>query len=64
VTKEGTVRDAVILKSSPAGVFDQAAIEAVHQYIFDPGTKGGEAVTYRIFNFDSQPIFILLIYTS
>jgi outer membrane biosynthesis protein TonB len=38
------VRDPVILKSSPAGVFDQAAIEEVNQYTFSLGTKGGEAV--------------------
>ena len=44
LTKEGTVRDPVILESSPADVFDQAAIETVTQYTFKPGTKGGEAV--------------------
>jgi TonB family protein len=44
VTKEGTVRDPIIFKSSPVGVFDQAAIETVTQYTFKPGTKGGEAV--------------------
>ena len=44
VTKEGAVRDPIILESSPADVFDQAAMETVTQYTFKPGTKGGKAV--------------------
>lgn len=44
VTKEGTVREPIIFESSPVDVFDQAAIEAIEQYIFNPGTRGGEAV--------------------
>ena len=48
VTKKGTVKDLIILESSPADVFDQAAIETVTQYIFKPGTKGGEAVDVTV----------------
>ena len=44
VTKEGAVRDPIILESFPVNVFDQAAMETVTQYTFKPGTKGGEAV--------------------
>jgi len=44
VTKEGAVKDPIILESSPVDVFDQAALETVTQYTFKPGTKGGKAV--------------------
>ena len=48
VTKEGTARDVSVFESSPEGVFDQAAIEAAKQWIFDPGKIGGEPVETRI----------------
>jgi TonB family protein len=44
VTKEGAVREPIIVESSPEGVFDEAAIEAVKQYKFNPGTINGKAV--------------------
>lgn len=47
VTKKGTARDVSIVKSVADGVFDQAAIEAVKQEKFYPGTKDGEPVDTR-----------------
>lgn len=44
VTKEGTVRDASIYKSTPAGVFDESALKTIMQWRFEPGIKDGEAV--------------------
>lgn len=44
LTKEGTVKEPTIFKSSPEGVFDEAALEAVKQYKFNPGTIDGKAV--------------------
>jgi len=44
VTKEGTVMEPEIIESNPAGVFDEATIEAIKQYTFKPGIKNGEAV--------------------
>jgi len=49
VTKEGTVRDASVFQSSPEDIFDQAALDSVKQWKFDPGRiKGGEAVDTRV----------------
>jgi protein TonB len=48
VTKEGTVKEASVFQSSPEGVFDQAALEAVKQWKFDPGKIGGEPVETRV----------------
>jgi len=44
VTKEGIAKEPVVVESSPEGVFDEAALEAVKQYKFNPGTIGGEVV--------------------
>jgi len=44
VTKEGAVREAKITESDPEGMFDEAAIAAIEQYIFEPATKDGEPV--------------------
>lgn len=44
ITKHGVVRDVRVTESEPAGVFDQAAIDAIEQHIFKPATKDGEAV--------------------
>ena len=44
LTKEGIAKEPIVVESSPEGVFDEAALEAVKQYKFNPGTIGGEAV--------------------
>lgn len=44
VTKEGCIRDASVIESEPKGVFDGSALEAIRQYRFRPGVKGGESV--------------------
>lgn len=44
VTEEGAVRDVKVTESEPEGVFDEAAVAAIEQYIFEPATKDGEAV--------------------
>ncbi|MDB9822844.1 TonB family protein [Deltaproteobacteria bacterium] len=48
VTKEGTVRDAIVFESEPAGVFDQSTLDAVYRYRFQPGTKDGQAVDVTV----------------
>lgn len=44
VTKEGIVRDPEVIESNPEGVFDEASLAAIEQYIFKPATKDGEPV--------------------
>jgi protein TonB len=44
VTKEGTVRDASVIESNPAGVFDQSALDAIEQFLFEPAIKNEKAV--------------------
>jgi protein TonB len=44
LTKEGTVKEPLVVESNPEGVFDEAALEAVKQYKFNPGTIDGKAV--------------------
>ena len=44
VTKEGIAKEPIVVESSPEGIFDEAALEAVKKYEFNPGTIGGEAV--------------------
>jgi protein TonB len=47
VTPEGKVRDVKI--SMPAGLgLDETAVEAVSQWRFDPGRKGGIPVAVQI----------------
>jgi len=48
IDKTGRVKDAVVLKPLPLGL-DQAAIDAVRQWTFRPGTLNGEPVDV-IFN--------------
>jgi TonB family protein len=43
LTREGIPKEPIVVESSPEGVFDEAALEAVKQYKFSPGTIGGEA---------------------
>ncbi|MFC1840089.1 TonB family protein [Thermodesulfobacteriota bacterium] len=44
VTKEGVAAEPVVFSSSPEGVFDESAIEAVKQYSFMPAKLNGNAV--------------------
>ena len=47
VTPKGTVEDVEVRNSSPAEVFDDAALRAIRQWRFEPVTRNGEAVTQR-----------------
>ena len=48
VTKEGTPKNAWVIDAEPPDIFEEAALEAVRQYRFAPGTKNGEAVEVRV----------------
>ncbi|HZW17816.1 MAG TPA: TonB family protein, partial [Luteimonas sp.] len=55
VAADGSVADARVEKSEPAGVFDQATLVAVKQWKFQPAIKDGKAVAGRVrvpVNFD------------
>lgn len=55
VAADGSVADARVEKSEPAGVFDQATLDAVKQWKFQPAIKDGKAVAGRVrvpVNFD------------
>ena len=45
VTSAGKPRNVRVLKATPPGVFDQAAIQAVREWVFEPATYNGEPVT-------------------
>lgn len=47
VTQTGSVEDAVILDSQPAGVFDQAALQAVYRWRFKPRIVDGRPTAGR-----------------
>ena len=42
VTKEGNVINAVVAESEPAGIFDEAALDAVRSWHFNPRIVEGE----------------------
>jgi protein TonB len=44
VTEAGTVRDAVVVASEPARTFDDAALDAVARWRYNPRVDGGIAV--------------------
>jgi TonB family protein len=44
ITESGTVSHLRVLRSSPEGVFDESARQAVKSWKFRPARKGGEAV--------------------
>jgi protein TonB len=44
VTAVGTVRDAIVVASEPKKVFDEAALEAVARWRYNPKVDGGVAV--------------------
>ena len=47
VNADGSVRDVEVLESSPAGMFDQAAKEAVSRWRFEPAMYEGQPVATR-----------------
>lgn len=54
----GQVRDVTVESSEPAGVFDDAAVEAVYKWEFNPATEDGRPVASRIrvpVQFDMDP---------
>lgn len=47
VTREGRVKDAKIIKSKPANIFDNAAMRAVLSWRFQPRMRNGRAIEVR-----------------
>ena len=41
---DGSVLDPYVVESSPAGVFDRAAIKAVRKFLYQPPTYNGTSV--------------------
>lgn len=48
VTKDGNAIDTTVVESSPEGVFDKSALEAIESYRFKPGMKDGKAVDVQV----------------
>ena len=48
VNRDGTVRDAEVVRVSPEGVFEDVALRAVRRWRFSPGILDGEAVPARV----------------
>ena len=48
VDASGRVREVVIVRSEPPGIFDAAARAAAMNYRFDPAVEGGEAVASTV----------------
>ena len=44
VTKQGSVRDPIVVEAEPEGIFDQAAMDAVLKFKYKPRVIDGEAV--------------------
>jgi len=44
VTKEGNIKNLTVIESTPPGVFDEYALEAVKRYKYQPATKNGDPV--------------------
>ncbi|AYA63255.1 MULTISPECIES: energy transducer TonB [unclassified Alteromonas] len=43
VTKQGTVRDPVVVEANPSGIFEQAAMDAAMKFKYKPRVVNGEA---------------------
>lgn len=57
VAENGTVQNAIVGSADPRGVFDQAALDAVKQWRFEPPMRDGKAVTQQTsvrLRFDSR----------
>lgn len=48
VTETGRVREERVVGGAPQGVFEEAALQAVRRWRFDPARKDGEAVPVRV----------------
>ncbi|RKZ47912.1 MAG: energy transducer TonB [Gammaproteobacteria bacterium] len=44
VTKQGTVKDAVVVESKPEGIFDRAAVKSALRYKYKPRVVDGEPI--------------------
>jgi protein TonB len=44
ITASGKVSDVEVLESSPAGTFDDSAIDAVRKWVYEPRRENGVAV--------------------
>ncbi len=47
ITKEGTVKDAVVVASKPSSIFNSAALKAIKRWKFKPHIIAGEAYEQR-----------------
>jgi protein TonB len=47
ITEQGTVQDVVVVEAEPAGMFENAAIQAVSKWKFKPRIEGGKPVAIR-----------------
>ena len=47
VLPNGTVSDVEVKESSPAGVFDASAVEALQQWKYEPVERGGKKIAQR-----------------
>ena len=47
ITKEGTVKDAVVIASKPSSIFNSAALKAIKRWKFKPHIIAGEAYEQR-----------------
>ncbi len=47
VDAAGVVRDAVVVSAEPAGVFDEAALNAIQRWRFSPKLQDGKPVPSR-----------------
>ena len=45
VTKQGTVRDPIVVEANPEGIFEQAAIDAAMKFKYKPRVVNGEATS-------------------
>lgn len=48
IAPDGSVTDAVVERSEPAGMFDAEALAAARQWKFDPAMEDGRAVAGRV----------------
>jgi protein TonB len=45
VDVDGSVKNVAVTAAEPVGIFEEAALKAVHRYTFKPAVKNGEAVS-------------------
>jgi periplasmic protein TonB len=44
ITATGTVRDPIVVKADPPGIFDDAALKSIARWRYNPKVEGGVAV--------------------